>query len=159
MHFFANKDKFIILTILTLAFFTFGASLNSSFLLYDDMYNIVLNPFFLTNTISKFWIEPYFGMYIPAIYSIWYGFWKVFDGQSWPFHLFNIFLHSYNTVLLFLLLRFSGTPRKIAFLCALIFEVHPLQVESVSWITEGRGLAAFSLSLSSAYIWICKKTY
>lgn len=157
MYNFANKDKFAYLAILVTGFLTFGWSINSGFLLYDDTYNIVLNPFFLADTIHEIWVKPYFGMYIPGIYTLWYGFWKIFDGQSWPFHTLNILLHCYNTLLLFLILRFAGTSKKVAFLCALLFEVHPLQVESVVWITEGRGLAAFSLSISAIYIWICRK--
>lgn len=157
MYKFSNKDNFAFLAIFIVGFLTFGWSINSGFLLYDDTYNIVLNPFFLSDTVHEIWVKPYFGMYIPGIYTVWYGFWKIFDGQSWPFHTLNILLHSYNTLLLFLILRFVKTPKITAFLCVLLFEIHPLQVESVVWITEGRGLAAFSFSLSAIYIWLCGK--
>jgi tetratricopeptide (TPR) repeat protein len=54
-----------------------------------------------------------------------------------PFVRTNIFFHLLNTLLVFLLVgRLSKGPHWVAALCALLFGIHPLHVESVAWISE-----------------------
>jgi Flp pilus assembly protein TadD len=64
-------------------------------------------------------------------------------------HVTNVVLHAANSVLLFgLLHRLSGTWGRSAFVAAL-FAVHPLQVESVAWVTERKDvLSTFFLLLT-----------
>lgn len=55
-------------------------------------------------------------------------------------HLTNVLLHVFNVVLLFLLLgRFTGAWWR-SFLVALLFAVHPINVESVAWIAERKNV-------------------
>ena len=52
------------------------------------------------------------------------------------FHLTNVLLHALNTALLFLVLsRLTGAPWRSAMVAAL-FGLHPLHVESVTWVAE-----------------------
>ncbi len=64
-------------------------------------------------------------------------------------HLTNVFLHTANAVLLFLLLRrFTGKVWPSAFVAAL-FAWHPLHVESVAWVCERKDvLSTFFLLLT-----------
>jgi tetratricopeptide (TPR) repeat protein len=52
------------------------------------------------------------------------------------YHALNILLHALNGILLFRLLRSLGAGRGLALPVALLFVLHPMQVESVAWITE-----------------------
>ncbi|HVI76909.1 MAG TPA: hypothetical protein VM715_01850, partial [Candidatus Acidoferrum sp.] len=73
-------------------------------------------------------------------------------------HLDNIVLHGLNVVLLFLLLRkATGSSAASAFLAAL-FAVHPLNVESVAWISERKTLLSmlFLLLAFLAYSWYAR---
>lgn len=55
-------------------------------------------------------------------------------------HATNIVLHAVNSLLVyFLCLRFS-TPRMAATAVALLFAIHPLHVESVSWVSSRKDL-------------------
>ncbi|MBN2382211.1 tetratricopeptide repeat protein [bacterium] len=67
-------------------------------------------------------------------------------------HLINVLLHGLNTVILFLFLfKATGARRRSAFV-ALLFAVHPLNVESVAWVAERKNLLCFffgSLTLLS----------
>jgi len=69
-------------------------------------------------------------------------------------HLVNLFWHTANTLLLFLLLRgMTGALWRSALVAAL-FAVHPLHVESVAWIAERKDVLStfFWLAASLAYV-------
>jgi tetratricopeptide (TPR) repeat protein len=68
-------------------------------------------------------------------------------------HTVNILLHALNAVLVFLVLRSLSASRRLSSLAALLFALHPMQVESVAWITERKNVlfAAFFLAAFLAY--------
>ena len=69
-------------------------------------------------------------------------------------HLANLFWHTANTLLLFLLMRgMTGALWRSAFVAAL-FAVHPLHVESVAWIAERKDVLStfFWMATSIAYV-------
>lgn len=69
-------------------------------------------------------------------------------------HLVNLALHAATAVLLFLVaLRATGA-RWTAFAAALLFAVHPLQVESVAWITERKQVLGSALGMGAALAWV-----
>lgn len=77
-------------------------------------------------------------------------------GGLWPgaYHLTNVFLHAMNTILCWQILnRVTGKPL-LALLCALVFAVHPLNVEAVTWISQRKTLlsATFALLAFLSYL-------
>jgi tetratricopeptide (TPR) repeat protein len=84
---------------------------------------------------------------------------ELFGLRPGPHHLENLFLHSANVVLLFSLVRrMTGALWPSAVLAAL-WAIHPLQVESVAWITERKNLlsAMFWLLTMGAYLRYAEK--
>ena len=64
-------------------------------------------------------------------------------------HLTSLFFHTVNTMLLFLFLRRATGARWPSAFVAVIFAVHPLNVESVAWVSERKTvLSAFFLFTS-----------
>jgi tetratricopeptide (TPR) repeat protein len=55
------------------------------------------------------------------------------EGAFW-YHLFSVLLHTGSTWLVYRILRSAQLPVWGAFIVALLFAVHPIQVESVSWV-------------------------
>ncbi len=120
--------------------------LGKSDLVLDDHYNIATNPYLANvsgESIAHFWTAPYIRLYIPVTYTAWSLLAKL-AGDPPPtspqeirvLHGANILLQVANTLLVLALLQCCGVSLWAAFFGALIFAVHPLQTEAVSWITE-----------------------
>jgi hypothetical protein len=153
--FFKKILPFIGLGVLILA--AYSTSLLGSFTSLDDTANITHNTFLLNKNYAGIWTHSILGMYIPLAYSFWGIILQLFGENALVFHLFNLFLHLFNSGLVFYLVKkltskwlssaSSNQQSQIAFLTAVIFALHPLQVETVAWLTGGRDLMAASLAL------------
>ncbi|MBW1780111.1 MAG: tetratricopeptide repeat protein [Deltaproteobacteria bacterium] len=65
---------------------------------------------------------------------------QLFDLYPEGHHLFNLFLHLTSTLLLFHVFRkMTGSSWRSGFVAAL-FALHPLNVESVAWVSERKGV-------------------
>jgi hypothetical protein len=128
----------------------FGKTLSFGFVLYDDPINITKNRYLhpiSPSNILRFWVAPYERLYIPVTYMFWAIEGRVaqqpdssnrllggFDPRI--FHFGNVALHILATCILFTILRRLVGYSVPALAGALLFGLHPLQVESVAWVTE-----------------------
>lgn len=70
-------------------------------------------------------------------------------------HLTNVFIHITNALLLFMvLMRMTGALWQ-SFFVAAIFALHPLNVESVAWVTERKNLLSAFFGLLTIWAYIC----
>ena len=130
---------------------------------WDDKDPNLLENKYLQNptleNIIHFWTKPYAQMYIPMSYTVWSGIKQIGTlfpwGQSqnrfnpFIFHLFNVLLHILNGILVFNILKILIKNSWAACMAALLFLLHPLQVESVAWVTELRGLLSAFFGFSA----------
>lgn len=74
-------------------------------------------------------------------------------------HLTSLFIHELNVLLLFLLLETVTRARSRSFLVALLFTIHPFNVDSVAWIAERKNVLStlFFLLTLGAYGWYARK--
>ena len=74
-------------------------------------------------------------------------------------HLTNVFYHALNAVILFLLLAYTTRRTRPAFLVALIFAVHPLNVETVTVVSNRATLLSMFFWMLSmvAYVYYTEK--
>jgi protein O-mannosyl-transferase len=68
--------------------------------------------------------------------------------------LMNVVYHAANSVLVFFLMLMAGTRRRPAFIGALIFAVHPVQVGTVAWVAERKNLLAALFYLASVMMFL-----
>lgn len=155
-----------------LTFTVFSFSLSGEFLDWDDSLNFVLNENYRGLAWENLkWMFTTFHMnhYQPLAWltlGIDYCLWGM---NPFGYHLTAIILHSFNSVLFFLLclVFFKSMPSDAgshglfpnnnsenmmlwpAFMAAVFFAWHPLRAESVSWITERRDLLCGFFYLSS----------
>jgi len=85
--------------------------------------------------------------------------WQLFKGNAGGHHWTNVIIHLANTVFLFILLkRMTGEPTKSA-ICAALFAVHPINVESVAWVAERKNVLSqfFCFLTIGAYLYYLKR--
>ncbi len=74
--------------------------------------------------------------------------------SAWIAKLMNVVYHTANSVLVFFLLLMAGTSRRPAFIGALIFAVHPVQVGTVAWVAERKNLLAALFYVASVMLFL-----
>jgi hypothetical protein len=71
-----------------------------------------------------------------------------------PYHVFSLMIHVVNGLLIFLLLKALSLGRTGSFLASTLFLVHPIQTESVSYVSGLAGPLALAFLLSGMHAWI-----
>jgi len=80
--------------------------------------------------------------------------WSAFGPWAGGHHLVNVALHLANTLLCFFFLKAAtGAPWR-ALLVALLFAVHPLHVETVSWLSDRKALLAALFWWLTLHAWL-----
>ena len=103
--------------------------------------------------LKRIWFEPRaLPQYYPLVHTTFWLEYRVWQLHPFGYHLVNVLLHACNAILLLLVLRSLQVPG--AWLAAAFFALHPVQVESVAWITERKNVlsAFFYLSSVLAYL-------
>jgi protein O-mannosyl-transferase len=156
---FRLKDGAISFGSLFLASFViYFVSLDFYFLvLSDDSAYIFRNPYLqsisFANTAAIF-SNLHFGDYLPVnllSYS-WDFTWWGFD--PFGYHLSQVILHSLNACLLFAILGLLQVSKRATWFSVLIFVAHPVQVESVVWISERKNLLSCLFILLSLWFYL-----
>jgi tetratricopeptide (TPR) repeat protein len=135
-----NLSLVIVLAFISISIYS--NSLNGDFLI-DDISGIVNNER-LHNPREFF--SKYFSVRPGILLDIVYVFnWYISKGTPFFFHLFNILVYTVCVILIFVLCNILFNNRMLSFLSSLIFAVHPIHTEAVSWISGG------SYALSSMF--------
>ncbi len=84
---------------------------------------------------SPYYFDPGTGLYRPVtVLSLAVN--RMITGDSpWGFHAFNIFLHAISTILVLVLARRFFAREAVALCAALLFAVHPIHTEAVSYVS------------------------
>jgi len=131
-----------------MVFVAYSPVLRAGFV-WDDDYNLQLNSTLRSvDGLRQMWFVPQsIQQYYPLMYtSFWIEF-RLWGFDPLGYHLVNIVLHALATILAWRLLLRLRVPG--AWLAAAIFAVHPVEVESVAWVTERKNLLSLSFALAS----------
>jgi tetratricopeptide (TPR) repeat protein len=176
------KRRFLLaLLLIVFAFAVFQRVPTFDFVDWDDTTNVFENPYYLPGApegLGRFWRAGYNELYMPVTYTFW-GLCARLAFQTEPllrqsggittfapgvFHTANLLIHLVNILLVFalvrrLLLRMPDIQDGLLTDCAaaagaLLFALHPLQVESVAWVTGTNNTlgAVFALLAVHAYL-------
>ena len=127
---------------------------HAGFIWDDDHYVTSNNALRSLHGLWQIWFQPgVTSQYYPLTFTVFWLEYHLWGFNPLGFHLVNVFLHSFNAILLWLLLRKLGV--RGAWLAGAIFAVHPVTVMSVAWITELKNTLSNVLALGSCYAYVC----
>jgi len=126
------------LAIVFLCLFIYIPSLTNGFIWDDD-----------TNLYNSLWLQAQNGLKVIWSWDKMYQFYPLNFTSFWlehklwglnpaGYHTVNMLLHIFNALIIFRIVQMLY-PRA-AFIATLLFAVHPIQVETVAWITERKNL-------------------
>jgi Flp pilus assembly protein TadD len=153
MHF--RSNILIALILVAAAILPYAGSWNGEFL-WDD--NTILAESELIADSSgwwKIWIDPppshpdYFPL---TSLSFWLE-WRIWGDSPHGYRVMNTLLHAATVLMLWRLLQTISIPG--AWLAALLFALHPVNAESVAWISERKNLLAMTFAIPS-FIWFLR---
>ena len=145
------KTQFKIYLILAfIAFMIFSSSFLNLNFFWDDERFIFMNPTFLqAPSWMSFWnFKSDFYKSWPLGYSLFWFLVKGFPNQGFVFYKsINILVHALNGFLIFRLLK--KLQFRFSLYLALLFLIHPLHVETVSWVFQLLSLVSFTFFILS----------
>src|SRR5213596_1494228 len=141
----------VVLTAVTI--FAYRPAWHGGFLWDDDAY--IINNELLTA--SDGWQRIWFSLdspsqYFPLTYSTFRLEHALWGLNTTGYHWVNLLLHVANALLLWAVLARLKIPG--AWLAAAIFALHPVQVESVAWITERKNVLSGVFYLAAALVYL-----
>ena len=137
------SDQALIGLLILLAVLCYGNSLFNGFV-YDDEQQILQNPYvkswhylpqiFSTTVWSFVGAAGTTNYYRPLMTFTFLALWQIFKDLPFGFHLFNVTLNAAVVVLVFAAGRRLFRDRRVAWLAAALFAIHPVHTEVVDWI-------------------------
>jgi tetratricopeptide (TPR) repeat protein len=104
-------------------------------LLWDDGGHLTRAALRSTAGLWRIWFDlGATQQYYPVVHSAFWTFQRLWGYHTLGYHLVNISLHATSAFLIAVILWRWAVPG--AMLAAMIFAVHPIEVESVAWMTE-----------------------
>lgn len=132
-----------IFTLVLVNIAVFGKTKGYEFISYDDPEYIIDNQDIRGingRNLKAIFTSYYVGNYQPLTVLTYAAENALFGNTAGGYHITSDILHILNSILV-LLLVFSITKRRwLSFIVALLFSLHPMQVESVAWLSERKGL-------------------
>lgn len=140
--------------LLAVPFFVYQKTIGFSFVNWDDPFHTYENPAIRSwdaSNIAAWFQKPVVSLYIPVPMASFAADYRFSGDDPAGYHRTNLAIHLLNTLLVFLLFRFLFKNEAGALLGALLFALHPLQAETVAWISARKTLLFGFFSLSSFY--------
>ncbi len=146
---FPNKWKFgFFLFFLTILIFF--PTLRNGFTNWDDPLYVLENELLMSfspENIGKIFSTFLANHYHPLTVITYLFEYTLAGPNPFIFHFTSLLLHAFNAMLLFLMFHRLGKTVILAFFTALLFAVHPIHVESVSWVSGRKDLLYASFYL------------
>jgi tetratricopeptide (TPR) repeat protein len=147
-----SRDRLLALALLLATVIAYLPVWHAGFIWDDDVY-ITNNPLLTASDgLWRIWFSldcP--SQYFPLTYTTFYLEHALWGFNPLGYHVINVLLHAANALLVWRLLARLGVPG--AWLAAALFALHPVQVESVAWITERKNVLMGFFFLLSLLEW------
>ena len=127
-------------------------ALRAGFIWDDDAYvtqnSMITDP----HGLREIWFSAHTqSQYFPLVYTSFRIEHALWGWNPFGYHLVNVLLHGVNAVLVWVVLRRLLVPG--AWLAGAIFALHPVQVETVAWVTELKNIESLLFYLLALLAW------
>jgi tetratricopeptide (TPR) repeat protein len=140
-----------ILLIVVVTAATFARAVGNDFVSWDDRETIAQNGLLDPPTwrgVAHYWRNPAGGLYVPVTYTFWSMLATIDGRDARVYHAASVLLHAGAAVLVFAVARQLVDGDVAACAGALVFAVHPVQVESIAWASGAKDVLAGTFSLA-----------
>ncbi len=121
--------------------------------IWDDDRHITRPELSTLHGLEQIWVNPSATQqYYPVVHTVFWVEHQIWGDAVFPYHFVNILLHGLSTLILLKILRRLNVPG--AWLGAALFALHPVQVESVAWISELKNTLSGAFCLASALVYL-----
>lgn len=135
----SKKYQILLLIVLSyLVVLAFYPSITAGFFVLDDSVMINRNPYItnlsgsnIKNIFSSFYLKLYHPI-VTLSFALEYSVCKL---DPYLYHIDNILLHLFNTLLIFFIIKNLSGKFFISYIVAILFAVYPTSVETVAWVT------------------------
>ncbi len=151
-----NQWRSVFIATLLAAALTLSPVLKADFVNWDDNSYVVNNPRIVTlspHGIHTIFTTSHRGLYKPVTILSFALDYKIGKFNPAIYHTSNYLLHLANCALVLFILMELGASPWAALFAGLIFALHPLQVESVAWVSERKELLHAFFALASIYLY------
>lgn len=140
---------------LVLVLLTFARTLSFSFVNWDDELHVTGNPAVIGGaSVQQRLLTPSLGYPIPVTVATYAAEHALFGSMALPYHATNLLLHLAACVLLWCLARRVGLGPQGAAAAVLLFGLHPVVAEPVSWVTGRKDLLAAFFALAATNVFL-----
>jgi tetratricopeptide (TPR) repeat protein len=158
-----------LLLVLIVTILVFGQVVSHDYLSWDDDVFLYQNPHTQPPTLDSlkaYWTAPYAHLYSPVTYSsLWLlakGFGTPGPAGAWMvqpvvYHAASLVAHLLAVTVAYLLLVLLVRSPWAAGVGALLFAIHPLQVESVAWASELKDLLSGLFGLLAVLLYVLSR--
>jgi protein O-mannosyl-transferase len=124
--------------IVLLAGFFYYPSLHNDYIWDDDEY--VYNNLTVQSPegLKEIWLSYEMPQYYPMVFTTFWVEHKLWGLNPYGYHAVNLAIHIGNAILIYMILL--NLYPALALAAGLLFALHPVQVETVAWITERKNL-------------------
>lgn len=147
------RQWFVVGIIILSTFIVYIPAMRSGYIWDDDDYVTNNTTLRNLNGLKRIWFEiGAVPQYYPLVHTTFWIEYHLWGLNPLGYHVVNVMLHILNAILLWLILRGLKIPG--SWMAAAIFAIHPVNVESVAWITERKNVLSgfFYLSAILAYL-------
>lgn len=146
--------------VIAVTIITLFPSLYNKFTNLDDT-QYVLENFSIKSigaeSLKTIFSEQFVGNYQPLTMLSYMIDYKFFGLNPFGYHLMNLIFHLLGTLFVFLIIKKISGNNLTAFITSLLFGIHPLHVESVTWISERKDVLYGFFFLWALYLYVSDK--
>lgn len=130
----------------------YSPSLRNDFIWDDDAY--VYNNFTIQRPdgLKEIWFSYEMPQYYPIVFTSFWVEHKLWGLNPYGYHAVNLAIHIANAILIYMILL--NLYPSLALAAGLLFALHPVQVETVAWVTERKNLLGCLFYLLAIFFYV-----